>query len=134
MSDRPDIRSPHVLALLNAQLTQRGDLKRVAGQLQVSHTYLSLYRAARLRSVRALEARILVAFDRYSCPHDGTQKQPLDCKRIGQRPRPRGWQEAEAAWLACQSCPHLVALQPLESIATREVKQVKQPKPSRRKS
>lgn len=113
MSDRPDIRSPHVLALLDARLKQRGDLQRVAEQLQVSHTYLSLYRAARLRSVGALEARILVAFDRYPCPHDGTQKQPLDCKRIGLRPRPRGWHEAEAAWLACQSCTHLDVIRPL---------------------
>jgi hypothetical protein len=137
MLERPDHRNQHALVLLESQLKQRGDLKRVADLLKVSHTYLSLYRSGKLRSIKALEARILVAFDCYPCPHDGTAKQPLDCKRTGMRPRPLGWREAEAIWLACQTCPHLGALKPLTSIATHEVKQPKSSHPkntSRRKS
>jgi hypothetical protein len=134
-------RNPRAQALLEAQLKQRGDLKRVADLLKVSHTYLSLYRSGAIRSANALEARILAEFERFVCPHDGEEKRADVCQKTGLRPRPHGWHEADAAWLACQTCPRLEVLKTLSACAQKQacktskttVTQPKQ-KPVRRKS
>lgn len=54
----------------------------------------------------ALETKIVARFDRRICPHDGQEKQPVQCQRVALRGRPHGFPDAENLWLACQACPH----------------------------
>jgi len=53
-----------------------------------------------------LEAAIVARFERRICPHDGDEKQPIQCQRIALRPRPHGFPDAESLWVCCQTCPH----------------------------
>lgn len=66
-------------------------------------------------AMKKLEDAIVKRFDRRICPHDGQEKQPVQCQRVAFRTRPYGFPDAETLWLACQTCPHKPTKQGAES-------------------
>ncbi len=93
---------------LTRQLLATGHtLKGIAAGIGYSRVAVSLWWNGRYPAdTRRLEAEILRAFAVRACPHDGLNKAVEDCARSALRPRPCGFPDAEAQWLACQACPH----------------------------
>lgn len=91
--------------LLQQRETKTMDM--IATEIGYSRTAISLYLADKYGAgVDKLEAALLARYQTRTCPHTGHEKHPLECVRIALRPRPYGWPESEAIWLACQACPH----------------------------
>lgn len=94
--------------LLDAGLT----LKAIAEGIGYSRVAVSLWWNRRYPADSArLEAEILRHFAVRDCPHDGQHKTVEDCRKSALRPRPSGFPDAEAQWLACQTC----SLKPIET-------------------
>lgn len=94
--------------LLTQSLIDDGlTIKAIAEGIGYSRTAVSLWWNARYPAEGSrLEAEILRRFAVRTCPHDGRNKAPEECRLSAHRPRPCGFPDAEAQWLACQSCPH----------------------------
>lgn len=93
---------------LTRQLLAAGHtLKSIAAGIGYSRVAVSLWWNGRYpANCTRIEAEILHAFAVRTCPHDGQNKAVEDCVRSALRPRPCGFPDAEAQWLACQACPH----------------------------
>lgn len=79
----------------------------IAGEIGVSACHIRRYVLGHYAGkAKKIEEAIVKRFDRRICPHDGTEKQPIQCERTALRPRPHGFPDAENLWLTCQTCTH----------------------------
>lgn len=97
----------HARELLATQIANGKTHTAIAREIGYSRPAVSRYVDGSYGAeVRRIEEAIVKAYDRRICPHDGEEKQPQHCRRVAFRPRPWGFPDAEALWIACQGCPH----------------------------
>jgi len=97
------------MALCRAQLEAGHSRTWIAAEIGMSDSHVRRYllgHYAGTKSLVNIEKAIVKRFDRRICPHDGQEKQPVQCQRVAFRSRPYGFPDAETLWLACQTCPH----------------------------
>lgn len=97
------------MVLVQAQLADKKTRVWIAAEIGFSDSHVRRYllgHYAGTKSLINIEKAIVKRFDRRICPHDGLEKQPVQCQRVAFRARPYGFPDAETLWLACQTCPH----------------------------
>ena len=81
--------------------------KRIAETIGYSRCAVSLWlKGSYPGGTVKIEAAFWEKFGQRHCPHDHQTKLPVQCRRAALRPRPSGFPDAEALWLACQGCAH----------------------------
>lgn len=100
--------SPHVAALVRAEIARAGTQAAVARRIGVAKATLSsaLNGSYPAHSIAPLEARIRAALDRVDCPHLERSIGPDECRRHRERPMPTNSRGALRHWAACQRCSH----------------------------
>lgn len=93
--------------LFEAQIAAGKSLQQIGDEIGYSRTTVSLYNSGQYRSgVACLEAAILKAYDKRTCPHTEALIEPEVCTRKALSPKPFGGSERLAWWTCCQRCPN----------------------------